>query len=130
MVQDLHSSHRVGHVSADEDEDDALMDIGNDEETGFGNHEHAGNLMSDEDGEEDAMQFESVANKMFQSESEVVPLPTLHKQQPQQDTSSSSNLSNAQNNSSQHLSTGMFFHYICTCLPSRHVFAVQQLAKS
>ena len=38
----------------------------------------------EEDGEDEAMQFESVANKIFQSETQVVPLPTMDQEQQQQ----------------------------------------------
>lgn len=68
VVQDLNP---ISRVTADEDEE--MMELENEEETGFGNNV-PGNLMDEED---EAMQFESVANKMFQTETEVVPLPTV-----------------------------------------------------
>lgn len=65
---DMHTVSHIGHVTADEDDD--LMDM-DDDGSAYVNDP---NLMDEDD---EAMQFETVANKMFQSETEVVPLPIV-----------------------------------------------------
>lgn len=112
VVQDLHAGGHIGHVNADEDDDD-LMDMGN-EESGFGNNDQ-GNLM-DEDGEDEAMQFETVANKMFLSETEVVPLPTVH----QNTGTSSDGSSSFTTNNSNHLTPGKSAFSTCDVQNQTH----------
>jgi hypothetical protein len=118
--QDISSNiiTNMGQVTADEDDD--LMDIG---ESAYVNDQH---LMDEEvDGEDEAMQFETVANKMFQSETEVVPLPGT------EDHSNTGIHNNSNNNSatqiitlnnSHHMTTGTCLWYTCLTQFHRLIF--------
>lgn len=83
-----HGSGHVSHLTTHDQIVDQVMNTDEDEmmdvmtEDGLRSTDCSGqpagdHEIEDEDGEDEAMQFESAANKMFQSESQVVPLPTV-----------------------------------------------------